>query len=91
MRAVSSRAGTSPPSRRALRASALDPALAQDTLAIALTDELPSTLVSILISTVASAGEQGEARQAGREDIESLSVVSEPEGPADTLNRSALA
>jgi len=26
----------------------------------------------------------GEARQAGREDIESLSVVSEPERPADT-------
>jgi RNA-directed DNA polymerase len=34
---------------------------------------------------------KGEARQAGREDIESLSVVSEPERPADTLNRSALA
>jgi hypothetical protein len=34
---------------------------------------------------------KGEARQAGREDIESLSVVSEPECPADTLNRSALA
>ena len=29
----------------------------------------------------------GEARQAGREDIESLSVVSEPECPADTLTR----
>jgi RNA-directed DNA polymerase len=27
---------------------------------------------------------KGEARQAGREDIESLSVVSEPESPADT-------
>src|SRR5499426_3725547 len=27
---------------------------------------------------------KGEARQAGREDIESLSVVSEPERPADT-------
>ncbi len=27
---------------------------------------------------------RGEARQAGREDIESLSVVSEPEGPANT-------
>ena len=26
----------------------------------------------------------GEARQAGREDIESLSVVSEPERPANT-------
>src|SRR5947209_20396194 len=26
----------------------------------------------------------GEARQAGREDIESLSVVSEPESPANT-------
>jgi hypothetical protein len=34
---------------------------------------------------------KGEARQAGREDIEPLSVVSEPERPADTLNRSALA
>jgi aminopeptidase N len=38
-------------------ASALDPALAQETLSIALTDELPSTLVGTLISTVASAGE----------------------------------
>ena len=38
-------------------ASALEPALAQETLAIALTDELPSTLVGTLISTVASSGE----------------------------------
>jgi aminopeptidase N len=38
-------------------ASALDPALAQETLAIALTDELPSTLVGTMISTVASSGE----------------------------------
>ena len=29
----------------------------------------------------------GEARQAGGEDIESLSVVSEPERPANTFNR----
>jgi aminopeptidase N len=41
----------------AAAASALDPALAQETLAIALTDELPSTLVGTLISTVASSGE----------------------------------
>ena len=33
----------------------------------------------------------GEARQAGREDIESLSAVSGSERPADTLDRSALA
>jgi aminopeptidase N len=38
-------------------ASALDPVLAQETLSIALTDELPTTLVGTLISTVASAGE----------------------------------
>jgi hypothetical protein len=38
-------------------ASALDPALAKETLAIALTDELPSTLVGTLISGVASQGE----------------------------------
>jgi hypothetical protein len=38
-------------------ASALDPALANETLAIALTDELPSTLVDRLISGVASLGE----------------------------------
>jgi aminopeptidase N len=38
-------------------ASATDPALARDTLAIALTDELPSTLVGSVISWVASAGE----------------------------------
>jgi RNA-directed DNA polymerase len=34
---------------------------------------------------------KGEARQAGREDIESLSAVSGSERPADTLDRSALA
>jgi aminopeptidase N len=38
-------------------ASARDPALANETLAIALTDELPSTLVGRLISEVASGGE----------------------------------
>jgi aminopeptidase N len=38
-------------------ASALDPALAKETLAIVLTDELPSTLVGTLISGVASQGE----------------------------------
>jgi len=38
-------------------ASARDPALAQETLAIALTDELPTTLVGTLISQVASLGE----------------------------------
>ena len=31
-----------------------------------------------------SSAPTGEARQAGREDIESLSVVSEPERPANT-------
>jgi len=38
-------------------ASARDPAFANETLAIALTDELPTTLVGGLISTVASQGE----------------------------------
>jgi aminopeptidase N len=38
-------------------ASARDPALAEETLAIALTDELPTSLVGRLISTVASQGE----------------------------------
>jgi aminopeptidase N len=38
-------------------ASAGDPALANETLAIALTDELPTTLVGRLISEVASGGE----------------------------------
>src|SRR5258706_382296 len=38
-------------------ASARDPALADETLAMALTDELPTTLVSRLISEVASQGE----------------------------------
>jgi len=38
-------------------ASAREPALANETLAMALTDELPTTLVGRLISTVASQGE----------------------------------
>jgi aminopeptidase N len=38
-------------------ASARDPALAEETLAIALTDELPTSLVGTLISQVASQGE----------------------------------
>jgi RNA-directed DNA polymerase len=41
-----------------------------------------------------SSAPTGEARQAGREDIESLSAVSEPERPANTsriFDRSALA
>jgi aminopeptidase N len=38
-------------------ASARDPALANDTLALALTDELPTTLIGRLISEVASGGE----------------------------------
>ena len=33
-----------------------------------------------------SSAPTGEARQAGREDIESPSVVSEPERPANSLN-----
>jgi aminopeptidase N len=39
-------------------ASARDPALALETLELALTDELPSNLVGSVINTVASAGEQ---------------------------------
>jgi RNA-directed DNA polymerase len=41
-----------------------------------------------------SSAPTGEARQAGREDIESLSVVHEPQRPANTsriFDRSALA
>jgi aminopeptidase N len=38
-------------------ASARDPALADETLAMALTDELPTTLIGRLISEVASQGE----------------------------------
>ncbi len=41
-----------------------------------------------------SSAPTGEARQAGREDIESLSAANEPERPADTrrsFDRSALA
>src|SRR5262249_62425802 len=41
-------------------ASALDPALARETLQITLTDELPSNLVGAVISWVASSGEQAE-------------------------------
>jgi aminopeptidase N len=41
-------------------ASARDPALAEATLALALTDELPSALVTIVINTVAVSGEQAE-------------------------------
>src|SRR5262249_26574498 len=41
-------------------ASALDPALARETLAIALTDELPNDLSRRLMSWVASLGEQPE-------------------------------
>ncbi|TMJ28068.1 MAG: M1 family metallopeptidase, partial [Alphaproteobacteria bacterium] len=39
-------------------ASARDPSLAQETLALTLTDELPSAIRSSIINTVASAGEQ---------------------------------
>ena len=38
-------------------AAALDPALAKETLAIALTDEVPTNLVGALVFGVASAGE----------------------------------
>jgi len=41
-------------------ASARDPELARATLALTLTDELPGTIVSSMISTVASAGEQAD-------------------------------
>jgi aminopeptidase N len=41
-------------------ASARDPALARETLAITLTDELPSNLIGTLISQVASGGEHRE-------------------------------
>jgi aminopeptidase N len=41
-------------------ASARDPALARETLALTLTDELPDTLVGRLISEVAAAGEQAD-------------------------------
>jgi len=41
-------------------ASARDPVLARETLALTLTDELPNTIIGGVISTVASAGEQPE-------------------------------
>jgi aminopeptidase N len=41
-------------------ASARDPVLARETLALTLTEELPNTIVSGVISTVASSGEQPE-------------------------------
>ena len=41
-------------------ASARDPVLARETLALTLTEELPNTIVGGVISTVASAGEQPE-------------------------------
>jgi hypothetical protein len=41
-------------------ASARDSALARDTLALTLTDELPNTIITGLINTVASSGEQGD-------------------------------
>ena len=41
-------------------ASARDPVLARETLGLTLKDELPSTIISGIISTVASAGEQPE-------------------------------
>ncbi len=41
-------------------ASARDPILARDTLKLTLTDELPNTIVTGVINTVASAGEQPE-------------------------------
>jgi aminopeptidase N len=41
-------------------ASARDAGLARDTLALTLTDELPNTIVTGLINTVASSGEQGD-------------------------------
>jgi len=41
-------------------ASARDSALARDTLALTLTDELPNTIITGMINTVASSGEQGD-------------------------------
>jgi aminopeptidase N len=41
-------------------ASARDPVLARETLALTLTDELPNTIIGGVISTVASSGEQPE-------------------------------
>jgi aminopeptidase N len=41
-------------------ASAHDPVLARETLALTLTDELPNTIISGVISTVAASGEQPE-------------------------------
>jgi RNA-directed DNA polymerase len=40
--------------------------------------------LNIQLSLDFSSAPTGEARQAGREDIESLSAVNEPERPADT-------
>jgi aminopeptidase N len=54
-------------------AGARDPALARTTLELTLGNELPSTLVGILINTVAGAGEQPELAWAFvRENLQSL-------------------
>jgi aminopeptidase N len=60
-------------------ASARDPAFARETLAIALTDELPADLAGRLMSWVASQGEQAELAVAFvKENFEALAAKQGP-------------
>ena len=60
-------------------AGARDPVLARATLALTLTDELPSNLVGTLINAVAAAGEQPELAWAFlRENFQSLATRQGP-------------
>ena len=61
-------------------ASARDPVLARATLALTLTDELPSTLVGAVIGAVASAGEQPEPAWAFVQD--NFAALSAKQGPS---------
>jgi aminopeptidase N len=60
-------------------AAALDPALAQETLAIALTDEVPTNLVGTLVFGVASAGEHPDLAWAFVQ--ENFAVLASRQGP----------
>jgi aminopeptidase N len=61
-------------------ASARDPVLARATLALTLTDELPSTLVGAVIGAVASAGEQPEPAWVFVQD--NFAALSAKQGPS---------
>jgi aminopeptidase N len=61
-------------------AGARDPTLAKETLAIALTDELPTSMVGTLISQVASQGEHRDLAWSFLKD--NLAALSAKQGPA---------